>query len=46
MGEKAREKNAASLPLAVEGQHELAKIVKVERIHPTTGKFLGGIYHE
>jgi len=43
---KAREKKAASLRRAVEGQHELAKIVKVERTHPTTGNVLGGIYHE
>jgi hypothetical protein len=42
----ALEKKAASLRLAVEGQDELAKIVKVERIHPTTGEVLGGLYHE
>jgi hypothetical protein len=43
---KAREKKAANPRVAVEGQDELAKIVKVERIHPTTGEVLGGIYHE
>jgi hypothetical protein len=41
-----RETEAARLYLAVEGQDELAKIVKVERIHPKTGEVLGGIYHE
>ena len=43
---KAREKKVANLRLAVEGQDELAKIVKVERIHRKTGEVLGGIYHE
>jgi hypothetical protein len=38
----AREKKAANLRLAAEGQDELAKIVKVERIHPTRGKYLVG----
>jgi hypothetical protein len=42
----AREKKAANLRLAVEGQDKLAKIVKVERIHPKTGEMLGGMYHE
>jgi hypothetical protein len=42
----ALEKKAANLRLAVEGQDELAKIVKVERIHPVTGEVLGGMYHE
>jgi hypothetical protein len=42
----AREKKAANLRLAAEGLDKLAKIVKVERIHPTTGEVLGGMYHE
>jgi hypothetical protein len=40
------EKNAANLRLAVEDQEKLAKIVKVDRIHPVTGEVLGGMYQE
>lgn len=31
---------------AVEGQDEHFEIVKVERIHPSTGEVLGGYYNE
>ena len=41
-----RETMAASLFLAVEDQVEQSAIVSVERIHPSTGKVLGGFYNE
>lgn len=41
-----REVQAPSLHLAVEGQDEHFEIVKVERIHPSTGEVLGGYYNE
>jgi hypothetical protein len=40
------ETRAASLYLAVQGQDVQCEIVKVERIHLTTGKVLGGFYNE
>jgi anion-transporting ArsA/GET3 family ATPase len=42
----SRETRAASLYLAVQGQDVHFEIVKVERIHPITGKVLGGFYNE
>ena len=41
----SRETRAASLYLAVQGQDEQFELVKVERIHPITGKVLGGFYN-
>jgi hypothetical protein len=41
----SRETRAASLYLAVQAQDEQFEIVKVERIHPITGKVLGGFYN-
>jgi hypothetical protein len=40
------ETRAASLYLAVQDQDVQCEIVKVERIHPITGKVLGGFYNE
>ena len=40
------ETRAASLYLAVQGQDVQFEVVKVERIHPITGKVLGGFYNE
>ena len=42
----SRETRAASLYLAVQDQDEQFEVVKVERIHPITGKVLGGFYNE
>jgi hypothetical protein len=42
----SRETRAASLYLAVQGQDMQFEVVKVERIHPITGKVLGGFYNE
>jgi hypothetical protein len=42
----SRETRAASLYLAVQGQDVNFEVVKVERIHPITGKVLGGFYNE
>jgi hypothetical protein len=42
----SRETRAASLYLAVQGQDMQLEIVKVERLHPITGKVLGGFYNE
>jgi hypothetical protein len=41
----SRETRAASLYLAVQGHDEQFELVKVERIHPITGKVLGGFYN-
>ena len=41
-----RETTAASLFLAVQDQDEQSAVVKVERIHPSTGEVLGGFYNE
>ena len=41
----SRETRAASLYLAVQSQDEQFELVKVERIHPITGKVLGGFYN-
>jgi hypothetical protein len=41
-----RETKAASLFLAVQDQDEQSAVVKVERIHPSTGEVLGGFYNE
>ena len=41
----SREIRAASLSLALQGD-EKCEVVKVERIHPITGKVLGGFYNE
>src|SRR3984885_519479 len=41
----SRETRAASLYLAVQGQDMQLEVVKVERIHPITGKVLGGFYN-
>ena len=40
------ETKAASLRLVVEGLDEQSEVVKVERIHPSTGEVLGGYYNE
>jgi hypothetical protein len=40
------ETRAPSLYLAVQGQDVQNEIVKVERLHPITGKVLGGFYNE
>jgi hypothetical protein len=45
-GISSRETRAASLYLAVQGQDVHSEVVKVERIHPITGKVLGGFYNE
>jgi hypothetical protein len=42
----SRETRAASLYLAVQSQDVHFEVVKVERIHPITGKVLGGFYNE
>lgn len=42
----SRETRAASLYLAVQGHDAKLEVVKVERIHPITGKVLGGFYNE
>ena len=42
----SRERRAASLYLAAQGQNLDSQIVKIERIHPITGKVLGGFYNE
>ena len=42
----SRETRAASLYLAVQRQDVHSEVVKVERIHPITGKVLGGFYNE
>jgi hypothetical protein len=42
----SRETRAASLYLAVQGHDMQFEVVKVERIHPITGKVLGGFYNE
>jgi hypothetical protein len=42
----SRETRAASLYLAAQGQDVRFEIIKVERIHPITGKVLGGFYNE
>ncbi len=41
-----RETRAASLYLAVQGQDVHLEVVRVERIHPITGRVLGGFYNE
>jgi hypothetical protein len=41
-----RETKASSLYLAVQGQDMNSEVVKVERIHPITGRVLGGFYNE
>ena len=41
----SREIRAASLSLAL-GRDEKREVIKVERIHPITGKVLGGFYNE
>ena len=42
----SREIRAASLSLALQGRDKKREVVKVERIHPITGKVLGGFYNE
>ena len=42
----SRERRAASLNLALTGRDEKNEVIKVERIHPITGKVLGGFYNE
>jgi hypothetical protein len=42
----ARETRATSLVLSVQDLDEQSDIVKVERIHPSTGEVLGGFYNE
>jgi len=41
-----REARAASLILSVQDLDERFEVVKIERIHPTTGEVLGGFYNE
>ena len=41
-----RETRAASLALSVQDLDQQSQIVKVERIHPSTGEVLGGLYNE
>jgi hypothetical protein len=41
-----RETEAKSLHLAVKRPDELYGLVKIERIHPSTGEVLGGFYNE
>jgi hypothetical protein len=41
-----RQTEAESLHLAVKRPDELFEVVKIERIHPTTGEVLGGYYNE
>ena len=41
-----RETKATCLFSAVEDLDEQSAIVKVERIHPSTGEVLGGFYNE
>jgi hypothetical protein len=40
------ETKAASLALSVEDLEEQCEIIKIERIHPSTGEVLGGFYNE
>ena len=42
----SREIRAASLSLALNDRGEKYEVIKVERIHPITGKVLGGFYNE
>jgi hypothetical protein len=42
----SREIRATSLGLAIKGRDETYELIKVERIHPITGKVLGGFYNE
>jgi hypothetical protein len=37
---------AKSLRLAVQREYEPSELVKVERIDPSTGEVLGGLYNE
>jgi hypothetical protein len=42
----SREIRAASLSLALKDRDEKYEVIKAERIHPLTGKVLGGFYKE